>query len=238
MPVLFCTIGRWVINRAVGTARFALPQVMRTHPDILQIGNKLSKNDKTVLTNNASCVMIFLEVMHMTRKLGPIMNEENMFTVLRAATIAAGVAGTLLALWLGAIGVCVLESLSEDGACVQDAAVCVLCIAVLVGISGCCYAALVTFFRMCGRLAKGSAFTEENGRAMQTMARLLCVCAGLLLVAILAILLVLSDGVLPLPVIFLLMFLCAFAGAGLIAHALALLVRRAAALQQESELTI
>ena len=47
-----------------------------------------------------------------------------------------------------------------------------------------------------------------------------------------------KDGVLPLPVIFLLMFLCAFAGAGLIAHALALLVRRAAALQQESELTI
>ena len=73
---------------------------------------------------------------------------------------------------------------------------------------------------------------------MQTMARLLCVCAGLLLVAILAILLVLSDGVMALPVIFLLMFLCAFAGAGLIAHALALLVRRAAALQQESELTI
>ena len=174
----------------------------------------------------------------MTRKLGPIMNEENMFTVLRAATIAAGVAGTLLALWLGFIGVCVLEYLCEDGACVQDAAVCVLCIAVLVGISGCCYAALVTFFRMCGRLAKGSAFTEENGRAMQTMARLLCVCTGLLLLAILAILLVLSDGVLPLPVIFLLMFLCAFAGAGLIAHALALLVRRAAALQQESELTI
>ena len=46
------------------------------------------------------------------------------------------------------------------------------------------------------------------------------------------------HGVLPLPVIFLLMFLCAFAGAGLIAHALSLLVRRAAALQQESELTI
>ena len=64
------------------------------------------------------------------------------------------------------------------------------------------------------------------------------VLAIVLLLAILAILLVLSDGVLPLPVIFLLMFLCAFAGAGLIAHALALLVRRAAALQQESELTI
>ena len=36
----------------------------------------------------------------------------------------------------------------------------------------------------------------------------------------------------------LLLFLCAFAGAGLIAQALSLLVRRAAALQQESELTI
>ena len=42
MPVLFCTIGRWVINRAVGTARFALPKVMRTHPDILPIGKKIS----------------------------------------------------------------------------------------------------------------------------------------------------------------------------------------------------
>ena len=174
----------------------------------------------------------------MTRKLGPIMNEENMFTVLRAATIAAGVAGTLLALWLGAIGVSMLSFLCEDGICVKDAAVCALCMGVLVGISVCCYVALTVFFRLCGRLARGSAFTEENRRAMQTMARLLCVCAGLLLVAILAILLVLSDGVLALPVIFLLMFLCAFAGAGLIAHALALLVRRAAALQQESELTI
>lgn len=59
-----------------------------------------------------------------------------------------------------------------------------------------------------------------------------------LAVAVLAILVMLSDSVLPLPVIFLLMFLCGFAGAGLLAHALALLVQRAAALQQESELTI
>lgn len=174
----------------------------------------------------------------MTRKIGTIMNEENMFAVLRAATIAAGVAGTLLALWLGAVGVSVLDFLCEDGVCVRDAAVCVLCLAVLVGISGCCYAALVTFYRMCGRLAKGSAFTEENRSAMQTIARLLYACAVQLAVPVLAILVMLSDGVLPLPVIFLLMFLCAFAGAGLIAHALSLLVRRAAALQQESELTI
>lgn len=174
----------------------------------------------------------------MTRKTGKIMNEENMFVVLRVATIAAGAAGTLLALWLGAIGVSMLAFLCEDGVCVRDAAVCLLCIVVLAGISGCCYAALTAFYRLCGRLAKGSAFTEENGRAMRWIARLLYACAGQLLLAILAILLLLSDGVLPLPVIFLLMFLCAFAGAGLIAHALSLLVRRAAALQQESELTI
>lgn len=174
----------------------------------------------------------------MTRKTGRIMNEENMFAVLRAATIAAGVAGTLLALWLGAIGVSMLSFLCEDGVCVRDAAVCVLCIAVLVGISVCCYAALTVFYRLCGRLAQGSAFTEENRLAMQTIARLLYACAAQLLLAILAILIWLSDGVLPLPVIFLLMFLCGFAGAGLIAHALSLLVRRAAALQQESELTI
>ena len=191
-----------------------------------------------MLTYDAFRGMLFPEVMHMTRKNGQIMNEGNMFTVLRAATVAAGAAGTLLALWLGAIGMSVLDFLCEDGVCVPDAAVCVLCIAVLAGISGCCCAALVTFYRMCGRLARGSAFTEDNRRAMQTIARLLYACAGQLLLAILAIFFMLSDGVLPLPVIFLLMFLCAFAGAGLIAHALSLLVRRAATLQQESELTI
>ena len=161
-----------------------------------------------------------------------------MFAVLRVATVAAGAAGTLLALWLGAIGVSMLSFLCEDGICVKDAAVCVLCIVVLVGISVCCCAALTVFYRLCGRLARGSAFTEENRLAMQTIARLLYACAAQLLLAILAILIWLSDGVLPLPVIFLLMFLCGFAGAGLIAHALSLLVRRAAAPQQESELTI
>ena len=73
---------------------------------------------------------------------------------------------------------------------------------------------------------------------MQTIARLLYACAAQLAVAVLAILVMLSDGVLPLPGIFLLMFLCAFAGAGLIAQALSLLVRRAAALQQENDLTV
>ena len=241
MPVLFCYIGSSGENRTAGTEQFGLQsgsQAVAGVLFILKIEKKISKNDKYMLTNNPPCVMIFPEVMHMTRKMGPIMNEKNMFTVLRAATVTAGVAGTLLALWLGAVGVSVLDFLCEDGVCVKDAAVCVLCIAVLVGISGCCYAALVTFYRMCGRLAKGSAFTEENGRAMQTIARLLCVCVGLLLLAVLAILLLLSDGVLPLPVIFLLMFLCAFAGAGLIAQALSLLVRRAAALQQENDLTV
>lgn len=241
MPVLFCCIGSCIKNRAAGAEQPGLQsgsQAVAGVLCILTIEKKISKNDKNMLTNNPCCVMIFPEVMHMTRKMGAIMNEKNMFTVLRAATVAAGVAGTLLALWLGAIGVSVHDFLCEDGVCVRDAAVCVLCLAVLVGISGCCYAALVTFYRMCGRLAKGSAFTEENGRAMQTIARLLCVCAGLLLLAILAILLLLSDGVLPLPVIFLLMFLCAFAGAGLIAQALSLLVRRAAALQQENDLTV
>ena len=177
-------------------------------------------------------------MMNMTRKTGKIMNEGNMFAVLRVATVAAGAAGTLLALWLGAIGVSMLSFLCEDGVCVKDAAVCALCIGVLVGISVCCCAALTVFYRLCGRLARGSAFTEENGRAMHRIAALLYACAGMLLIAILAILFVMSDGVLPLPVIFLLMFLCGFAGAGLLAHAMALLVQRAAALQQESELTI
>ena len=174
----------------------------------------------------------------MTRKIGRIMNEENMFAVLRLATVAAGAVGTLLALWMGAIGVSMLDFLCEDGVCVRDAAVCLLCLAVLAGISACCYAAQTAFYRLCGRLAQGSAFTEENGRAMHRIAALLYACAGMLLIAILAILFVMSDGVLPLPVIFLLLFLCGFAGAGLLAHALSLLVRRAAALQQESDLTI
>lgn len=182
--------------------------------------------------------MLFPEVMHMTRRNGKIMNEENMFAVLRAATVGAGIAGTLLALWMGAFGVSMLFFLCEDGVCVKDAAVCVLCLIVLAGISGCCCAALAAFYRLCGRLASGSAFTEENANAMARIARLLYGCAGMLLAAVLALVIVLLEGEFVLPLIFLLLFLCAFFGAGLLAQALSLLVRRAAALQQESDLTI
>lgn len=170
----------------------------------------------------------------MSRWLNRIMNEKNVFTVLRAATVAAGVIGTLLALWLGAIGVGVMSFVWGNGP--VGIAVCALCFVVLALVSACCYAALTVFYRICGRLARGSVFTEENAAAMGALASLMLACGAALLVA--GLVLLLFIGGLVLPLVWLAVIMCAFFGVALVLQALSLLVRRAAALQKESELTI
>lgn len=172
----------------------------------------------------------------MNRWMNRIMNEKNMFNVLRAATVAAGVVGTLLALWLGGIGVGVMSFVWEDG--MRGIVVCALCFAVLILVSACCYAALAVFYRMCGRLAHGSAFTEENACALGTIATQMLTCGVALLAATLVLLFVLLMGEFVLPMVWLVLITCAFFGVALLSQAMSLLVRRAAALQQESELTI
>ena len=169
------------------------------------------------------------------KKLDALFRSDGVFRVLRAAAVAAGVIGTLLAAWLAAIGVsCLSWGIEEQMNDLIAAAATGLLTVLAVGV--CCWRALAVFIRMVGRLSRGSAFTEENARAMAAIANMLAL-SGAALLAAMAALLVICRG-LALPMIFLLMVSLAFFGLALIAYALDVLVRRAAALQQDSDLTI
>ena len=154
------------------------------------------------------------------------------FTALRVATVIAGACGTWFALMLMYPGLFAVSS-KPFGLINIGGAVGLLTVAVA---SVCCYVALVVFFRMCGRLSCGTAFTDENAIAMRRIAAVLLI-AGLSVAAGLTVLSVLL-GDFFLPTIYLYGIAAAFLGAALLSHALAVLVRRAVALQQESELTI
>ena len=89
---------------------------------------------------------------------------------------------------------------------------------------------------MVGRLSRGSAFTPENEQAMAAIAFSLALSGAALAAAFVLLLLICREMVLPM--IWLLLLALAFFGVALLAHALGLLVRRAAALQRDSDLTI
>lgn len=154
------------------------------------------------------------------------------FRVLRAATLAAGLLGSLLALILGNFGLFAI-GVRPAG---TDTLAGFAGLAAVVGTSALCWEALLVFYRLCGRLARGSAFTLQNACAMRRIAQMLlgaglCVLAGVTAVGLLA------RG-LGVTLFWLSWFALAFFGASLLAHALSVLIRRAACLQQDSDLTI
>ena len=171
---------------------------------------------------------------------GSILNERNIFTVLRGATVAAGVIGTAIAALLAWIGVdCLISSLTlcTDGeSCACWTAASVTGLATVLAVSVCAYVALAVFYRLCGRLRERGAFTQENARAMGCIACCFAAaCAALLLsTAAMAVI----WGGFWLPHIYLLLLGLACAGAALLSRALALLVGRAEDMQRENELTI
>ena len=154
------------------------------------------------------------------------------FAVLRMATVIVGMLGTWFALMLMYPGLFAVSSKPFDLINIGGA-VGMLTVAVA---SVCCYIALVIFFRLCGRLSRGTAFTDENAIAMRRIAAVLLI-AGLSVAAGLTVLSVIL-GDFFLPTVYLYGIALGFLGGALLSHALAVLVRRAVALQQESELTI
>lgn len=109
--------------------------------------------------------------------------------------------------------------------------------AAVVVVSLASYSALWQFFTMCERLKHGTAFTAANECSMGCIALSCAVASG----ALLATLVVLVFFCPPIPLVVTeLCLLCfvAYGGVALAAYALQLLVRRAAALQQESDLTV
>ena len=154
-----------------------------------------------------------------------------LFFLLRLATVFVALLGTWFAWMLAYTGLFTV-SIKPFHAINVGGIVGLLTVAI---VSGCAYAALFIFFRLCGRLARGTAFTEENAAAMRRIALALliaglCAFAGITAVALLI-------GVV-LPIVYLYVVACAFLCAALVSHALAVLVNRAVALQQDSDLTI
>ena len=155
-----------------------------------------------------------------------------LFLLLRVATVLVALAGTWFA-WMMVYTGLFAVSARPFGALNIAGWAGILTVAL---VSACAYVALFTFFRLCGRLARGTAFTEENAAAMRRIALALlvcglCVCAGITAVALLI-------GAIVLPIVYLYVIAAAFLCAALVSHALAVLVHRAVALQQDSDLTI
>lgn len=169
------------------------------------------------------------------KKLESLYSEQTLFKLLRIAAVAAGVLGTLLAVWLLCVGGTALSFGMNDHEAIMVAASATGLITVAV-VSVCCWWALIVFYRMAGRLSRGSAFTQENERALGTIAAALAVSAAALTAAF-VLLMVLCRG----PVISVYAVLApalVFGGLALIAYTLCRLVRRAATLQRDSDLTI
>ena len=155
-----------------------------------------------------------------------------LFLVLRVATVLVAAAGTWFACLMGYTGLFAVSARPFSALNIAGW-IGILTVAL---VSVCAYVALFTFFRLCGRLARGTAFTEENAAAMRRIALALLIsglgaCAGITAVALLI-------GEIVLPIVYLYVIAAAFLGAALVSHALAVLVRRAVALQQDSDLTI
>ncbi len=157
------------------------------------------------------------------------------FTALQAASLIAGVLGTLLALLAGCFGVAWL-SLALDSGAARVVAACVVGVVVLIAVSAMCWMALITFFCMCGRLKRARAFTEANVCALRRIARCFAVSAMALIAGVPVIGLILGEYARGMTGLFILAFLFLFLA--LIVQALALLVRRAELLQDENDLTV
>lgn len=154
------------------------------------------------------------------------------FGVLRAAALLAGLLGTMLALLLAEFGLFALGAKPFGPDNVAGAAG----LAAVAAASVCCWGALLSFYRLCGRLREGRAFTGENAAAMRRIARLL-LGAGCAVLAGTAAVGLLTRG-LTVSLVVTGAFALAFFGASLLSYALALLVCRAAALQQDQDLTV
>ena len=107
-------------------------------------------------------------------------------------------------------------------------------------VSGACAVAMGTFFCLCGRLKKGTAFTRANEQAMNRIALCILIVGLTLLLACTALWIAerLWCYVMGLYWFQMLVVAVLCAAVALIARALALLVGRAVALQEEVDLTI
>lgn len=164
------------------------------------------------------------------------------FTLLQVLTVLIAVIGVGLAVLLLQVGVSAI-ALGAAGVGLPPFSWWTLLItgfASVAVVSICCAVALYTFFRLCGRMKQGSAFTRPNERAMGRIA-LCCLIAGLTLAAGCAVLKIadlLGGCVMGLYWFEMAAMAFIFLSVSLVAWALCLLVRRAIPLQEDADLTI
>lgn len=161
------------------------------------------------------------------------------FRLLQWVTVGVALVGTYAAYYLILEGMATYQGQWEDWLAkgMDYRFTAVWSIATVVAVSLISHAALWQFITMCQRLKKGTAFTAANVQSMGRIALCCALVSGVLLVTFLV--LMFFCPAVPWGLIALILLVCAAYGAvALVAYALQLLVRRAAALQQESELTV
>lgn len=104
------------------------------------------------------------------------------------------------------------------------------------GIGGVYAAALAQYMCICGRIGQNRSFCAENAKGMRLIGTLLFVASGLWL-ALIIVSALMPQGFGPAWLIFLLAAMASFA-VGVVARVMAYLVRRAAQLQEDSDLTV
>ena len=160
-----------------------------------------------------------------------------LLTGLQGMTVALLAGGTALAIWLGLLGVTsVMERTPSDGASLLLPGL--VGLAFLLSVSGLCWAALLRFLRLCGRLKHERAFTAENAGVLRRIDLSCRAIAALLLLCPFCMSLALGCGLtgfccLPMVQLWVAAFL--FLVIALLFRAIYLLMQRAGALQDEAD---
>lgn len=169
-------------------------------------------------------------------------SPSTIFTMLQGFTVLMSLLGVWIAVTLLYAGVLALQCGYPGIGMPLGSYVTLLTVGFLsvLTVSGACAVAMYTFFRLCGRLKKGTAFTRANEQALERIA-LCCVIVGLTLLISCIVLWVAESVwgfVMGLYWFQMLVVALLCIAVALIAWALALLVRRAVVLQEEADLTV
>lgn len=103
-------------------------------------------------------------------------------------------------------------------------------------IAALCYIALWNFWGICTRIGEDNSFCEENAKAMKNMAIMGFLMTGLILAAMIFIGILGFLGISYFMIGF--FVACITTGVGVVCYALSLLIRKAAEIKEENDLTI
>lgn len=171
-------------------------------------------------------------------------------TVMQILCIAALLLGTVFAFSLSflpslAIIHILFDEANPNSLAISLAALTALGVLTVLVVSACSYAAIISFFRMCGRLKHRRAFTQENSLSLRLISRAAFI-AGIALIVtpcVIILIFVLQAGPesigLTLRLLgFVLALAFLYLGVGFVCRALRSLLERVRTMQDENELTV